>query len=143
MPVRRRWVVSAALLLAGAAPLRAQDSAWVRAHYVKAEYRVPMRDGKRLFTAVYAPRDTTRRYPILLTRTPYSVAPYGPEVTQKTKAAIAAKQKALVKGTFYEFTGPLYDQSGKLRVPKGKKLTVKDLYAIDWLVKGVVGSAKG
>src|SRR5438034_779211 len=71
------------------------------------------------------------------------IAPYGPKVSAATKAKIAAKRKALVNGTFYEFAGPLYDQSGKLRVPKGKKLTVKDLYAMDWLVKGVIGSAKG
>jgi basic membrane protein A len=71
------------------------------------------------------------------------LAPYGPKVTAKTKAAIAKKKKALIKGTFYEFTGPLYDQKGKLRVPKGKRLTVKDLYAMNWLVKGVIGSAKG
>jgi hypothetical protein len=56
---------------------------------------------------------------------------------------IAAKKAAIVSGTFYEFAGPLYDQKGKLRVPKGKKLTVKDLYAMNWLVKGVIGSAKG
>ena len=49
----------------------------------------------------------------------------------------------MIKGTFYEFAGPLYDQKGKLRVPKGKRLTVKDLYAMNWLVKGVIGSAKG
>jgi len=71
------------------------------------------------------------------------LAPYGPKVTAKTKAAIAAKRAALVDGSFYEFAGPLYDQKGKLRVEKGQKLTVKDLYAMDWLVKGVVGSAKG
>ena len=71
------------------------------------------------------------------------LAPYGPKVTAKTKAAIAKKKQALIKGTFYEFTGPLYDQKGKLRVPKGKRLTVKDLYAMNWLVKGVIGSAKG
>lgn len=71
------------------------------------------------------------------------IAPYGPKVTAKTKAAIAAKRKALINGTFYEFEGPLYDQKGKLRVPKGKRLTVKELYAMDWLVRGVVGSAKG
>jgi basic membrane protein A and related proteins len=71
------------------------------------------------------------------------LAPYGPKVTAKTKKAIAAKKRALIKGTFYEFTGPLYDQKGKLRVPKGKRLTVKDLYAMNWLVKGVIGSAKG
>jgi basic membrane protein A len=71
------------------------------------------------------------------------LAPYGPGVDAKTKAAIAAKKADLVSGKFYEFTGPLYDQSGKLRVAKGKKLSVKDLYAMNWLVKGVVGSPKG
>jgi basic membrane protein A and related proteins len=71
------------------------------------------------------------------------LAPYGPKVTAATKAKIAAKRAALVNGSFYEFAGPLYDQKGKLRVKKGQKLTVKDLYGMDWLVKGVVGSAKG
>jgi basic membrane protein A len=71
------------------------------------------------------------------------LAPYGPKVTAKTKAAIAKKKQAMISGKFYEFTGPLYDQKGKLRVPKGKKLTVKDLYAMNWLVRGVIGSAKG
>jgi basic membrane protein A and related proteins len=71
------------------------------------------------------------------------LAPYGPKVTAKTKAAIAKKMKAIKNGTFYEFTGPLYDQKGKLRVPKGKRLTVRQLYAMNWLVKGVIGSPKG
>ena len=71
------------------------------------------------------------------------IAPYGPRVTGKTKAAIKAKRAALISGKFYEFAGPLYDQKGKLRVPAGKKLTVKDLYAMNWLVKGVIGSPKG
>jgi basic membrane protein A len=71
------------------------------------------------------------------------LAPFGPKVRAKTKAAIAAKMKAIERGSFYEFTGPLYDQSGKLRVPKGKRLTVKDLYSMNWLVRGVIGSPKG
>jgi basic membrane protein A and related proteins len=71
------------------------------------------------------------------------LAPYGPKVSAKTKAAIAAKKKALINGSFYEFAGPLYDQSGKLRVKKDQKLTVKQLYAMNWLVKGTIGSAKG
>jgi basic membrane protein A len=71
------------------------------------------------------------------------LAPYGPKVSAKTKQAISAKKSAIVSGKFYEFTGPLYDQKGKLRVKKGQKLTVKDLYAMNWLVKGVIGSAKG
>jgi basic membrane protein A len=71
------------------------------------------------------------------------LAPFGPTVAAQTKAMIAQKMKAIENGTFYEFTGPLYDQSGKLRVPKGKRLTVQDLYSMNWLVKGVVGSPKG
>jgi basic membrane protein A len=71
-----------------------------------------------------------------------TLAPYGKHVSAKTKAAIAAKKAALIKGTFYEFAGPLYDQKGKLRIPKGKRMSVKDLYAMNWLVRGVIGSAK-
>jgi basic membrane protein A and related proteins len=71
------------------------------------------------------------------------LAPYGPLVAASTKATIAAKEKAIEGGSFYEFAGPLYDQSGKLRVPKGQRLNVTQLYAMDWFVKGVVGSAKG
>ena len=53
------------------------------------------------------------------------LAPFGAGVSAKTKAAIAAKKAAMLKGSFYEFQGPIYDQSGKLRVPKGKKLSLK------------------
>src|SRR5580692_1924029 len=50
---------------------------YTRAHYTKYDYRIPMRDGVKLFTSVYVPKDTSQKYPILLQRTPYSVAPYG------------------------------------------------------------------
>jgi putative CocE/NonD family hydrolase len=50
----------------------------VRAHYTKYEFRIPMRDGKRLFTAVYVPKDAGGGpYPFLMDRTPYDVGPYG------------------------------------------------------------------
>ncbi|WP_373067506.1 CocE/NonD family hydrolase [Gemmatimonas sp.] len=49
----------------------------VRAQYLKREVDIPMRDGTKLHTAIYTPRDTTRRVPILLMRTPYGIAPYG------------------------------------------------------------------
>lgn len=55
----------------------AQGLEYIKANYTKFEYRIPMRDGKRLFTAVYAPKDQSQRYPMLLIRTPYSVRPYG------------------------------------------------------------------
>jgi putative CocE/NonD family hydrolase len=53
------------------------DAGAVRAAYVKHELQIPMRDGVKLFTAVYLPKDTSKRYPIMLQRTPYGVAPYG------------------------------------------------------------------
>ncbi|MGA9566453.1 MAG: CocE/NonD family hydrolase [Candidatus Korobacteraceae bacterium] len=49
----------------------------VRAHYTKYEYSIPMRDGKKLFTSIYVPKDSSRSYPFLMDRTPYSVSPYG------------------------------------------------------------------
>ncbi len=57
--------------------LWAQRPGYIPSNYVKHEYRIPMRDGKKLFTAVYEPKDTSRQYPILLTRTPYGTYPYG------------------------------------------------------------------
>ncbi len=55
----------------------AQDSAWIKEHYYKIERYIPMRDGIKLFTAIYIPKDSTEKHPILLTRTPYSCFPYG------------------------------------------------------------------
>lgn len=50
---------------------------FVREHYVKRDYKIPMRDGARLFTSVYSPRDAGRPYAIMMLRTPYSIGPYG------------------------------------------------------------------
>lgn len=55
------------------------DQAWFQSHYTRQEYQIPMRDGARLHTAVYAPKDASRKHPILLTRTPYGTGPYGPD----------------------------------------------------------------
>jgi basic membrane protein A len=76
------------------------------------------------------------------------LAPFGPGVSVKTKALIAVKLAQLATGKYYEFTGPLYDQSGKLRVPTGVQMQVlkggtNSLYGMNWLVKGVTGSAAG
>ena len=58
---------------------RCDPEDYVRSHYTKYEFRIPMRDGKRLFTAVYIPKkdESGGPYPFLMDRTPYSVAPYG------------------------------------------------------------------
>ena len=54
-----------------------QDSAWIKDNYYKIERYIPMRDGVKLFTSIYIPKDTTEKHPILMKRTPYSCAPYG------------------------------------------------------------------
>lgn len=53
------------------------DSAFVRDNYAKREVLIKMRDGISLFTAIYTPKDKSKKYPILLKRTPYTSAPYG------------------------------------------------------------------
>jgi hypothetical protein len=68
----------AAAALAVSLSLGAGESAFIRERYLKTEHQIPMRDGVRLFTTVYSPKDRYRSYPIILMRTPYSVAPYGP-----------------------------------------------------------------
>lgn len=65
--------------LAGTLVLYAQDENYVKEHYSKTEQYIPMRDGARLYTVIYTPKDTDREYPIMLNRTCYSAGPYGEE----------------------------------------------------------------
>jgi basic membrane protein A len=71
------------------------------------------------------------------------LAPFGKSVDATTQTAINTKKQALVDGTFYEFTGPLNDQSGAVKVPSGTKLTLDQILTMDWFVKGVIGNPKG
>src|SRR5437868_5495347 len=59
-------------------PARAEGSRadFVRDNYTKHVHHIPMRDGVKLYTVVYEPKDTSQQYPMLMLRTPYSVAPY-------------------------------------------------------------------
>ena len=83
-----------------AAALSAVTLAWagqepgLRARYTKQEVAIPMRDGVTLFTSVYAPVDTSRKVPILMQRTPYGVAPYGPDAyRRRTDGAIERRRR--------------------------------------------------
>ncbi|HEY0015333.1 MAG TPA: CocE/NonD family hydrolase [Longimicrobium sp.] len=79
----RRLIALLALLilpiLAGVGPAAAQDvdSLWVAERYTKIDTLIPMRDGVRLYTAIYLPKDRSTPRPIILRRTPYSVGRYG------------------------------------------------------------------
>src|SRR5436190_14795596 len=65
-----------ALLLAQD-PAAAERESYIRLHYNKQEVKIKMRDGVELFTAIYSPKDMSKKYPILIKRTPYSSGPYG------------------------------------------------------------------
>jgi putative CocE/NonD family hydrolase len=77
----RKLLLIASWLYAGSAfaQIQNQDSLWFRKNYHKMEYAISMRDGTKLFTAIYMPKDSTEKHPILLERTPYSCSPYGPD----------------------------------------------------------------
>jgi putative CocE/NonD family hydrolase len=85
----QKYILVALGALAVSGVLRAQDPPkeekedYVKAHYTKYEYRIRMRDGKKLFTAVYVPKDASQPYPILMERTPYNVSPYGEDQYKK------------------------------------------------------------
>ncbi|MBS1789324.1 MAG: CocE/NonD family hydrolase [Acidobacteria bacterium] len=72
-------LIPALLLFAALPSLSAQGNFSIKDHYTKHEYQIAMRDGVKLFTSVYVPKDTSQKYPMIMQRTPYSVAPYGPE----------------------------------------------------------------
>ncbi len=72
-----------------------QDSIWFAQNYEKSEVSIPMRDGVKLFTSIYSPKDKSLKSPILLTRTPYSCRPYGSEFKKFWNLDIMAYAKEL------------------------------------------------
>jgi len=89
MGISRRFsglLLFAGLVATGAFSQEAKGSPpedYVKSHYTKYEYRIPMRDGVKLFTSVYVPKDDSQPYPIMIDRTPYGVAPYGADQFKK------------------------------------------------------------
>lgn len=76
-----------AILLTGlvaARPVASQTATGVKERFTKTVYTIPMRDGVKLYTVVYSPKDTSQAYPIMLSRTPYSVGPYGADEYKDT-----------------------------------------------------------
>jgi putative CocE/NonD family hydrolase len=120
----------------------------VKATYTKYEVRIPMRDGARLFTAVYVPKEPGT-YPILLCRTPYGVAPYGPD---RYKEAIGPSELFQKEGyilVYQDVRGRFKSEGTFVNVrpyvpDKGPKEVdeASDAYdTIDWLVKNVRGNS--
>ena len=115
----------------------------VKASYVKREVFIPMRDGVKLFTIIYSPRATTERYPMLMTRTAYGIAPYGPE---NYRTILGPNNEFAKEGYIfvYQDTRGKFKSEGEFihHVPivKGssKPNESTDTWdTIDWLVKNV------
>ncbi|MEP6915066.1 MAG: CocE/NonD family hydrolase [Acidobacteriota bacterium] len=118
----------------------------VRSQYTKFEYLVPMRDGVRLFTSIYVPKDSSEKYPFLLTRTPYSVAPYGVDQYRSAVGPSESFQKERFIFVYQDARGR-YMSEGEFQqvrpfVPDKKSAKdvdeSTDTYdTIDWLLKNV------
>lgn len=124
------------------------NEAWVKEHYIKKEYRITMRDGVKLFTAVYMPKDAKEKHPFLMTRTPYSCAPYGEEKFQARLWEFHWREyvKEGYIFVFQDVRGRWMSEGEFVDVrpfnPNKKKKTdideASDTYdAVDWLVKNI------
>ncbi len=123
-----------------------EDSLYIREHFFKIEQKIPMRDGVKLFTSIYVPKDKKQKHPILLTRTPYSVAPYG---TEKYKTSLGPSSLFIREGYIFVYQdvrgkwmseGEFVDTRPYNPAKKGKKETDEssDTYdTIDWLIKNI------
>ncbi len=118
----------------------------VKGHYTKYEYRIPMRDGVHLFTSVYVPKDSSRPYPFLINRTPYSVRPYGVDQYRRTLGPSPdfgragyifvfqdVRGRYMSEGTFVEMRPHIDNKKSSQDVDDSS-----DLYdTIEWLLKNV------
>ncbi|RYU92747.1 CocE/NonD family hydrolase [Emticicia agri] len=96
----RSFILLCLLLCSGSIFAQNADADYVRDNYKKREIYITMRDGVRLFTSVYLPKDSTRNYPIMLQRTPYSVAPYG---EGKLKALVGPSAELMQDGYIFVY----------------------------------------
>ncbi|UII21252.1 CocE/NonD family hydrolase [Fulvivirga ligni] len=124
------------------------DSLFIRENYKKHEYQIPMRDGVKLFTCVYTPKDQSKKYPMMMQRTPYSVAPYGED---KYKTMLGPSKYLMrdlyifvyqdVRGRWmsegdYDNMRPQID--GNKKKEKDKIDESSDTFdTIDWLLKNI------
>lgn len=115
--------------------------------YRKIEAMVPMRDGVKLYTAVYVPENKPGPFPLLLERTPYSAGPYGPENKRTAFRGSAKLQEAGYAFAFQDVRGRYMSEGEFVNVrpqlKRGEKGTDEstDTYdTVDWLVKNVPGN---
>ncbi len=116
-------------------------------HYTKHEFRIPMRDGVKLYTAVYTPKDTSENYPILINRTPYSLRPYGADHFRETLGPSPHFAQSRYIFVYQDVRGRWASEGQFLHVrphlpaKTGKEFDESaDTYdTIDWLIKNIPG----
>jgi uncharacterized protein len=127
--------------------VEAQGIEYVKAHYTKFEYRIPMRDGVRLFTAVFVPKEDGQTYPFLLNRTPYSVGPYGADQYKKDLGPSPQFGKEGYIFVYQDVRGQFMSEGefvnmrphDPLKGPKEIDESSDTWDTIDWLLKNVHG----
>lgn len=130
----------ALLLLTTTAFAQQNLAEYVKANYTKYEHRIPMRDGKRLFTSIYVPKDSSQSWPFLISRTPYSVAPYG---VDKYRAVLGPGEPFTKAGYIfvYQDVRGRYMSEGEFieMTPHGNRINEStDTYdTIEWLLKNI------
>jgi putative CocE/NonD family hydrolase len=127
-----------------------EDSLYLVQHYNKAEYQIAMRDGIKLFTVVYTPRDNTVKYPILFNRTPYNVAPYGTGMDFSFRRGLFpaflregfififqdVRGRFMSEGNFRHMPPFIDNKKSKNEVDEGS-----DAYdTIDWLIRNITNN---
>jgi putative CocE/NonD family hydrolase len=124
------------------------DAEYIKTNYTKFEYQVPMRDGKKLFTSVYVPKDQSKKYPFMMDRTCYSVAPYG----EAYKTSLGPSSQFVHDGYIFVYQdvrgrwmseGIYEEMTPELEVHKTNKDIDEgtDTYdTIDWLLKNVANN---
>src|SRR5206468_12972137 len=126
--------------------LLGQGLEYIKANYTKFEHEISMRDGKKLFTAVYAPKDAAQRYPILLLRTPYSVSPYGSDQYKSSLGPSERFAKEAFIFAYQDVRGRLKSEGEFVNVTPHKPVKKgpedvdesTDTYdTIDWLIKNI------
>jgi uncharacterized protein len=129
-------------------PVQGQGLECVKAHYTKYEFKVPMRDGVRLFTSVYVPKDDAKTYPILLNRTPYSVRPYGVDQSKPDLGPYPAFGTSGYIFVYQDVRGRWMSEGVFVNMRPIKADSEKDAVdestdtfdTIDWLVKNIPGN---
>lgn len=143
-----RRVLLAVSMIVSVTPISAQDkpssAAYISTHYTWRSHEIPMRDGVKLHTIVYSPKDQSQKYPIIMTRTPYGIHPYQPNKHRFTLGPNRhfAEEKYIfvyqdVRGRYMSegIYANMRPQLQKKGGPKDIDESTDTYDSIDWLVK--------